>query len=194
MLLICNVVVMAHLVHHLQNSDMTNEEHLLKCFTCQQLKCLRNWPDCDNAFDAQLNAHCKAGCIGIPVLWPVANNGCPPNVLQIHWTNSVKSDGTHKAHACIDGSRCMAPWLQQFAQMYASCFEQPCMCLFFALAALHALIIIVADMSNAFQQSPPPTKQCYLQIDDAYWSWYKNCFNMDIDPTTHVVPDIARSS
>jgi len=79
---------MAHLVHHLQNSDMTNEEHLLKCFTCQQLKCLRNWPDCDNAFDAQLNAHGKAGCIGVPVLWPIVNNGHAPNVLEIHWTQN----------------------------------------------------------------------------------------------------------
>jgi len=62
------------------------------------------------------------------------------------------------------------------------------MCLFFALAALHALIVIVADMSNAFQQLPPPMEQCYLQIDDAYHSWYKKCYNEDIDPATHVVP------
>ena len=72
--------------------------------------------------------------------------------------------------------------------MYASCIEQPCMRLFFTLAALHALIVLVADTSNAFQQSPPPTEQCYLQIDDAYQSWYKKCYNADIDPSTHVVP------
>ena len=60
--------------------------------------------------------------------------------------------------------------------------------LFFALAALHGLIVIVADMSNAFQQSPPPTEQCYLQIDDAYQSWYKKRYNANIDPATHVVP------
>jgi len=60
--------------------------------------------------------------------------------------------------------------------------------LFFALAVLHALIVIVADTSNAFQQSPPPTEQCYLQIDDAYCSWYRKCYNEDIDSATHVVP------
>jgi len=42
------------------------------------------------------------------------------------------------------------------------------MYLFLALAALHALIVIVADTCNAFQQLPPLTEQCYLQIDDAY--------------------------
>jgi len=62
----CNVD-MARLVYHLQNSDMTDEERLLKRFTHQQLKCLKNWPDWDNAFDAQLDAHRKAGCIGVPV-------------------------------------------------------------------------------------------------------------------------------
>jgi len=60
--------------------------------------------------------------------------------------------------------------------------------LFFALAALHALIVIVADTNNAFQQLPPPTEQCYLQIDDAYHSWYRKCYNEDIDPAMHVVP------
>jgi len=109
-------------------------------------------------------------------------------MLHIYWTNSVKSDGTHKAHACIDGSKCAAPWLRQFAQTYASCIEQPCMCLFFALAVLHALIVIVADTSIAFQQSPPPMEQCYLQIDDAYQSWYKKRYNADIDPAAYVVP------
>jgi len=95
----------------------------------------------------------------------------------------VKTDGTCKAHACIDGSKCAAPWLHLFAQTYALCIEQPCMCLFFALAAVHGLIVIVADTTNAFQQSPPPMEQCFLQIDNAYCSW---CISTD--PITHVVP------
>jgi len=181
-------VDMACMVYCLQNSDMMDKEHFLKCFTCWKLKNLKNWPDWDNAFDAQGDAHWKAGCIGVPILQPIASNGWPPNVLKIHWTNSVKSNGTCKACACIDDSRCTAPWLQQFAQTYASCIEQPCMHCFFALAALHALIVIVADMSNAFQQSPLPMEQCYLQIDNAYWSWYRKHYNVDIDPTTHVIP------
>ena len=60
--------------------------------------------------------------------------------------------------------------------------------LFFALTAVHGLIVLIADMTNAFQQSLPPTEQCYLQVDDAYCSWYKKHFHIDLDPTTHVVP------
>jgi len=62
------------------------------------------------------------------------------------------------------------------------------MCLFFALAAVHGLIVIVTNTTNAFQQSPPPMEQCFLQIDDAYCSWYKKHFSINIDPITHVVP------
>jgi len=29
---------------------------------------LQNWPDWDNAFNAQLDAYLKAGCIGTPAL------------------------------------------------------------------------------------------------------------------------------
>ena len=60
--------------------------------------------------------------------------------------------------------------------------------LFFAIAAAKGLVITIADTKNAFQQSPPPTKQCYLEIDDAYHSWYHKCFGTDIDPHTHVIP------
>jgi len=100
----------------------------------------------------------------------------------------MKTDGTHKACACIDGSKHAAPWLHLFAQTYTSCIKQPCMHLFFALAAVNGLIVIIADMTNAFQQSPPPTEQCFLQINNAYCSWYKKCFHVDVDRGTHVIP------
>ncbi len=46
---------------------MTEEERSLKRFTHRQLMRFRNWPEWDKAFDAQLDAHLKAGCIGTPV-------------------------------------------------------------------------------------------------------------------------------
>jgi hypothetical protein len=68
----------------------------------------------------------------------------------------------------MDGSKWAAPWLYQFVQMYASCIEQPCMWLFYALSTTLGLVIVFADTKNAYQQSPPPTEPCYLEIDDAY--------------------------
>ena len=71
--------------------------------------------------------------------------------------------------------------------MYASCLEQPCQH-FFAVAAAMGLVVTIGDTTNAFQQSPLPTQKCFLQIDDAIWSWYRKCHNKDIDPSKYVIP------
>jgi hypothetical protein len=60
--------------------------------------------------------------------------------------------------------------------------------LFFAVAAATGLIITIADTTNAFQQSPPHTHKCYLEIDNAYQSWHLKRFGTNVDPRTHVVP------
>jgi hypothetical protein len=50
------------------------------------------------------------------------------------------------------------------------------------------LVIIFADTKNAYQQSPPTTEPCYLEIDDAYHSWYCKQFGSNIDPGKYVAP------
>jgi hypothetical protein len=60
--------------------------------------------------------------------------------------------------------------------------------LFYALSTALGLVIVFADTKNAYQQSPPPTEPCYLEIDDAYRSWYCKQFGNDIDPRKYVVP------
>jgi hypothetical protein len=167
---------------------MTPEEHNLNRFTRRNLQKLSNWSSWNEAFDAQLDAQCKAGTIGRPIPRPKSTDGIPPNILCIQWSNVVKPDGTRKCRACLDGSKQSAPWLRQFTQTYASCIEQPCMCLFFAMAAAKGMTITIADTTNAYQQSPPPTKKCYLMIDDAYRSWHRKRYGSNVDPTTHVIP------
>jgi len=55
------------------------------------------------------------------------------------------------------------------------------MILFFAIAAVSNKIVIIADTTNTFQQSPPLTKPHFLEINEAYQSWYKKRFNTNID-------------
>jgi hypothetical protein len=176
------------IIQRLQTDCMTPEERRLKRFTRRNLKKLSNWHEWDAAFDAQLDAHFEAGALGLPVPRPPSSPDALANILRIIWSNVVKPDGKRKCRACIDGSPRAAPWLHQFAQTYASCIEQPCMRLFFALAAIHRLIITFGDTTNAFQQSPPPTRKCYLRIDDAYASWYFKRFGEHIDRTAYVIP------
>ena len=177
-------------VHRLQAETMTPEEQRLKKFTRANLMKLPNWTKWDEAFDAQLDSHRESGALAEPIPRSEARgvNGKKPNILRVHWQNVVKTDGTRKCRACMDGSKRAAPWLRQFVQTYASCIEQPCMRLFFALSAALGLTIVFADTKNAYQQSPPPTEQCYLEIDDAYRSWYKKRFGKDLDPRKYVIP------
>ena len=179
---------MSMVIHRLQTAGMTPDKRNLRRMTRRNLQRLPNWHEWDAAFDAQLDAYVTAGTFGDPIPRPDLVDGEPPNVLRIQWSNLVKPDGTRKARACIDGSKRAAPSLHQFAQTYASCVKQPCQRLFFAVAAALGLVVTVGDTTNAFQQSPPPTRKCFLQIDNAVRSWYQKRHNKDLDPRTHVIP------
>jgi len=179
---------MMEVIHSLKNEEMTDEEQKLTSFTRRKLKQLSNWPLWDAAFDSQLEGHYVDKTYGLPVPRPKSVNGKKPNILRQHWTNKVKPGGKRKCRSCMDGSKRAAPWLHEFARTYASCVSQPGMKLFFALSAAEGLIVTFADTTNAFQQSPPPTEDCYLEIDEAYVSWYKKRFGKTIDPHTHVIP------
>lgn len=182
--------MMTAVIHRLQSQGMTPEEVKLKKFTRHQLKKLPNWPTWDICFDSQLDGHDGSGTFLPPVPRSSikSEDGTPPNILRMHWNNVVKPDGTRKCRCCLDGSKRAAPWLRQFVQTYASCVEQPCMRMFYALCAVLGLVVTFADTTNAYQQSPPPSKQCYLEIDDAYRSWHRKRYGTDVDPKTHVVP------
>ena len=176
------------LIARLQTNDMTPEEQRLKRFTRRSLQKLSNWSVWDEAFDAQLDQQHKDGTIGLPIPRPAPIDGRPPSVLRSHWSNLVKTDGRRKARLCLDGSKKSAPWLRDLASTYASCISQPCMRLFFAIAAAESMTVTFGDTTNAFQQAPAPTEKCYLTIDDAYMSWYKKRHGSPLDPRTHVIP------
>lgn len=89
----------------------------------------------------------------------------------------------------MDGSPSGAPWLKQDVPTYASCIEQHGMKLFFALAAREGLLVVTfGDTTSAFQQSPPPTKSCYVVVDEAYCAWYKARHGVTLDVNVHVLP------
>lgn len=84
----------------------------------------------------------------------------------------MKPNGTRKARNCCDGSAKAAPQLRAAAQTYASCVEQPCMRIFFALSASLGMTVYSADATNAYANSPAPTVPTYVRIDDAFADWY----------------------
>jgi Reverse transcriptase (RNA-dependent DNA polymerase) len=148
----------------------TAEERSLPSFTRARLKRLSTWPDWQSGPKgefAQLDDMEQKGMYGDPVPRPAG-----AIVLRQHWTYILKSDGTRKARNCCDGSKRAAPALHGEAKTYASCVEQPCMRVYFALCAADGLIVYGADAANAFANSPPPNVPTYVAIDDAYHDWY----------------------
>jgi hypothetical protein len=178
------------LVSRLVTTPMTDAERALPKLTRHRLKKLDNWPDWDAAFDKQLDAHHRDGALGKPVLIAdlIKKYGHRPRLLRFHWTNVVKNDGTRKSRACIDGSKRAAPWLRDDVPTYASCVEQPAMKLFYALCAIYLLIVTVGDSDNAYQQSPPPRKKCYMALDEAFISWFLKRFGLLLDPNLWAIP------
>jgi hypothetical protein len=78
-------------------------------------------------------------------------------VLRSHRNFIIKPCGTRKARMCYDGSKRAAQELR-FAQTYASCIDQPYMRLFFALSAKMGLVLMGADCTNTYANSPSVTQ------------------------------------
>ena len=109
----------------------------------------------DKCFDTQLDTHHASGAMLPLISLPKPVDGKKPNVLWIYWNNAVNSNGDCTCRLCLNRSKCAAPpWLRQFVQTYdASCVElqQPCMHLFFTLAAAMGLVVTFGNMKNAYQ-------------------------------------------
>jgi hypothetical protein len=157
------------------------EEQSLKRLTRAKLKRLPTWHLWQRGPKgefAQLDEMDRQGMYGEPVRAP-----SDAIVLRQHWVYTLKTDGSRKARNCCDGSFRAAPILHGQAKTYASCIEQPCMRLFFALASLHGLSVYGADATNAFANSPPPAIPTFVAIDDAYADWYLERFGVQLDRT-----------
>ena len=181
---------MSAIIHQLQANGMTSKECCLKKFTQHNLKKLKNWPAWDEAFNAQLDNHHESGALGTPNslvyhLWHEWEmTEYPMYALeqcgQGQWhLQMLFLHGWVKVHCTMALPVCTNICLMHWAALYD---------LFFAVAAAMGLTVPFANTKNAYQQSPPPTKQGYLEIDDDYWSWYHIHFGMDINPKDYVIP------
>eukprot|EP00957_Ditylum_brightwellii_P151538 11540886-Ditylum_brightwellii.AAC.2 len=79
----------------------------------------------------------------------------------------INHDGRKKARNCYNGSGLKGKGVD-YAHRYSSCASQVGMKLFTAIADLGNYIIIGADATNAYTQSPSPTDSTFMRIDDQY--------------------------
>jgi hypothetical protein len=172
----------------LVNDHMMDEERALPLFTRKNLMKLPNWPEWNAADRKQLDTHFDSGTIGEAVPHPTPTPLSPSQVFRLVWARLVKSSGVRKSRACLDGSKRAAPWLRMLVQTYSSCVELPCLCLFLAMCAQRGYYVTFGNVENAYQQSPPPSIDCFLEIDDTIDDWYQACFGCKLDRLKEVIP------
>ena len=172
----------------LSNDHMTEEERALPSFTRRRLMKLSNWHEWQAADDKQLDSHFDSGTIGKAVPRPKKDPEKPSQVFRLHWARLVKSSGVRKSRACLDGSKRAAPWLRMLVQTYSSCVELPGLRAFIAICVNRGYYICFSDVENAYQQSPPPTIDCFLEIDDTVYDWYLRRFGIKLDRLKDVIP------
>jgi hypothetical protein len=54
--------------------------------------------------------------------------------------------------------------------------------------AVDDMLITYGHTTNAYQQSLPLTKQCYVTVNEEYRSWHKKQHGTDVDPKDRVMP------
>jgi hypothetical protein len=59
--------------------------------------------------------------------------------------------------------------------------DQLCMRLFFPMSAAMGFVVMGADCTNAYTNSPSPSQATYVQIDDAYTNWYRSRHTKEVD-------------
>ena len=172
----------------LSNDHMTDEEKALPSFTRRRLMKLSNWHEWQAADDKQLDSHFDAGTIGMAVPRPEKDPEKPSQVFRLHWARLVKASGVRKSRACLDGSKRAAPWLRMMVQTYSSCVELPCFRAFMAICVNRGYYICFGDVENAYQQSPPPSIDCFLEVDDTVSDWYFRRFGIRLNKMKDVIP------
>ena len=76
-------------------------------------------------------------------------------VFHLVWTYAIKApDGRKKARCVCNGSS-QSGSVQILDETYANCVDQTSSRLFYAIAAAENLLVLGADVSNAFAEAPP---------------------------------------
>ena len=77
---------------------------------------------------------------------------------------------------------------QDSKQGYSMNVNQTCSRLFCAVSAAENLIIVGADVSNAFVEAPPPKQDFYIHLDRAFREWWVKHKKRPPIPNGGVIP------
>jgi hypothetical protein len=128
-------------------------------FTRRQLKKRTDWQVWKEAEFKQLHLYNTQDMFGAPIRRPPRST-----ILPFVWTYLFKDGIKPKAPGTCNGGKRYGKAVT-LAYTYASCVEQPGSRMFWALSALHGMIVLGADAGNAFAEAPPPIQPFYMAMN-----------------------------
>jgi hypothetical protein len=104
------------------------------------------------------------------------------------WIYAIKAlDGWYKARCTCDGSP-HSGQARVLNKIYATCVDQTGARIFYSIVVAECLLILGADVSNAFAKAPPPKQGFYIIPDLDWWVNHKKCPPI---PNGHVIPILS---
>jgi hypothetical protein len=139
-------------------------------YTRRQLKMLPEWDQWRNAEWAQLDEMVRCNMFGKVVMrWEIEGEF---DVIRIVWSYNKKLfTGKLKARFCGNGKP-LKPKTKMEQKTFTACTSHTGMRIVFAIAAYEGRLLYAADAINAFAQSGPLEKPCYVVVDEAFREWY----------------------
>jgi len=142
------------------------EEPSSQAFTLKQLKQRADWPEWKQSRFKMFDQYKAQGMYS-------EHMALPPNAnaLRMLWTFQLKVDGTKKSRMVAHMNARIRNTIT-LGHTYANSLDTMSERLFWAIAAQEGLVVVGADVSNAFAEAPPPDDPLYLYIDEAYREWW----------------------
>jgi deoxyuridine 5'-triphosphate nucleotidohydrolase len=139
-------------------------------FTPKQIRESPDYPLWRQSQFQQLDMYDEQGMFGKP-----QQRQCHMNVWKLLWTYIQKPhpDNRLKARCVVNGSK-HARKAAQVGHTFANSLGQDSERLFWALAAKLGLLVIGADVSNAFAEAPTSDNDLYVQPDDVFRDWWNH--------------------
>ena len=69
----------------------------------------------------------------------------------------------------------------KYAKSYSACIGQMGQRIFFSLAATKIFIVMAGDATNACAQSPPPSEETFVNVNQQYIDWYFDRYGTVLD-------------
>ncbi|KAL7545719.1 hypothetical protein ACHAWF_009069 [Thalassiosira exigua] len=112
-------------------------------------------------------------------------------VFNLVWTYVVNELNKRKKARCTCDGSTRSGQVRVLDYTYANCVDQTSSRLFYAVSAAENLKIFGADVSNAFGEAPPPSKQGFFIRPDKAFNWWVHCKGRAPIPHNHVISILA---